>query len=67
MEKGAGALGQIKLKYTFHNPNTEAAAAEFLTRLFIESNAKKVKLAVREAASRAHESAKQNGTSSLRA
>lgn len=39
-----------KLNYQFHNPNTAEATADILLKVFIEANAKKVEMAVQEAA-----------------
>ena len=39
-----------KLNYRFHNPNTAEATADILLKVFIEANAKKVEMAVQEAA-----------------
>ena len=39
-----------KLNYRFHNPNTAEITADILLKVFIEANAKKVEMAVQEAA-----------------
>ena len=39
-----------KLNYRFHNPNTADVTADILLKVFIEANAKKVEMAVQEAA-----------------
>jgi len=44
-------MKQPKLNYQFHNPNTVEASAEYLTQLFIESSAKKVKQTIQTAVS----------------
>lgn len=38
-----------KLHYTFHNPNTPEATADFLVKLFIEVNRPKVEQVIRQA------------------
>lgn len=37
-----------KLNYRFHDPNEPAAAAEYIWRLFVDVNQKKVEEAVRK-------------------
>lgn len=39
-----------KLNYRFYNPNTADVTADILLKVFIEANAKKVEMAVQEAA-----------------
>lgn len=39
-----------RLNYRFHNPNSEAATADYILKIFIEANARKVEAAIREAA-----------------
>lgn len=39
-----------KLNYRFHNPNTADVTADILLKVFIEANAKRVEMAVQEAA-----------------
>lgn len=39
-----------KLNYRFHNPNPEGVTAEFLLKILVEANAKKVERAIGEAA-----------------
>ena len=38
-----------KLNYRFHNPNSTAATADYILKIFIEANMKKVKKAIQEA------------------
>lgn len=38
-----------KLHYTFHNPNTPEATADFLVKLFIEVNQPKVEQMIHQA------------------
>lgn len=39
-----------KLNYRFHNPNPAAETADYLLKIFMEANQKKVQLAVQAAA-----------------
>ena len=39
-----------KLNYRFHNPNSAAATADYILKIFIEANAGKVEKAIQEAA-----------------
>ena len=39
-----------KLNYRMHNPNTAAATADYILKIFIEANAGKVEKAIKEAA-----------------
>ena len=39
-----------KLNYRIHNPNTAAATADYILKIFIEANAGKVEKAIQEAA-----------------
>lgn len=39
-----------KLNYRFHNPNTAAATADYILKIFIEANAGKVERAIQKAA-----------------
>ena len=43
-EKGGGstAMKKQKLNYRFHNPNTAEVTADYILKVFIEVNAKKV-------------------------
>ena len=41
---------QPKLKYHFHNPNTPEKAADYILKVFIESNHSKVENAIKEIA-----------------
>lgn len=38
-----------KLNYRFHDPNDPAVAAEYILKVFIEANQKKVEEVIREA------------------
>ena len=38
-----------KLNYRFHDPNDPAVAAEYIVKVFIEANQKKVEEVIREA------------------
>ncbi len=39
-----------KLTYQFHNPNTSETAADYLLKILIEANTKKVDLVIQKAA-----------------
>ena len=39
-----------KLNYRFHNPNSAAETVDYLLKILMEANIKKVQLAVQEAA-----------------
>jgi hypothetical protein len=39
-----------KLNYRFHNPNTAAATADYILKILIEANSKKVEKAIQKAA-----------------
>ena len=39
-----------KLQYVFHNPNTEEVTADYLLKILIESNSKKVEELIQTAA-----------------
>ena len=39
-----------KLHYRFHDPNDPAVAAEYIMKVFVEANEKKVEETIREAA-----------------
>lgn len=41
-----------KLNYRFHNPNTVEATADYIAKLFIEVNSKKVEDAIASAANK---------------
>lgn len=43
-------MKERKLNYRFHNPNPTAATADYLLKIFMEANQKKVQLAVQVAA-----------------
>lgn len=42
-------MKKTKLHYTFHNPNTPEATADFLVKLFIEVNQPKVEQMIHQA------------------
>lgn len=48
-----------KLNYRFHNPNTAEVTADYILKVFIEANMKKVEQAMQEAAERGLEEDKQ--------
>ncbi len=60
-EKGGGnaAMKKQKLNYRFHNPNTAEVTADYILKVFIEVNAKKVERAMQEAATKSTEEDKQ--------
>ncbi len=41
-------MGKRKLTYQFHNPNSPVAAADYITKVFIEANMKKVETVVKK-------------------
>ena len=41
-----------KLNYRFHNPNTAEVTADYILKVFIEVNAKKVERVIQEVAER---------------
>ena len=43
-------MKQRKLNYRFHDPNPPAVTAEYILKIFIEANARKVETAIQEAA-----------------
>ena len=43
-------MKQPNLNYRFQNPNPAEDTAEYLTRLFVESNTRKVEQAIKESA-----------------
>lgn len=47
---GSSAMKKRKLNYRIHNPNTAAATADYILKIFIEANAGKVEKAIQEAA-----------------
>ena len=50
MDKGGGtAVKKKKLNYRFHDPNDPAVAAEYILKVFIEANQKKVEEVIRKA------------------
>lgn len=42
-------MKQRKLNYRFHNPNPEAATADYILKILIEANAGKVEQAIQAA------------------
>ena len=60
-EKGGGstAMKKQKLNYRFHNPNTAEVTANYILKVFIEVNAKKVDRVMQEMAERGLEEDKQ--------
>ena len=44
-----------KLNYIIHNPNTAAATADYILKIFIEANAGKVEKAIQETADQVDE------------
>lgn len=49
-----------KLNYRFHNPNTAEVTADYILKVFIEVNMKKVERAMQEAAKKSAEEDKQS-------
>lgn len=60
-EKGGGstAMKKQKLNYRFHNPNTAEVTADYILKVFIEVNTKKVERVMQEVAGRSLEEDKQ--------
>ena len=60
-EKGSGstAMKKQKLNYRFHNPNTAEVTANYILKVFIEVNAKKVDRVMQEMSERGLEEDKQ--------
>ena len=50
-----------KLNYRFHNPNTAEVTADYILKVFIEVNAKKVVRVMQEVAEKSAEGDKQEG------
>lgn len=48
-----------KLNYRFHNPNTAEVTADYILKVFIEANMKKVERVMQEAAEKSVEEDKQ--------
>lgn len=44
-----------KLHYRFHDPNDPAVAAEYILKVFVEANQKKVEKVIREASAQGRE------------
>ena len=49
-----------KQNYRFHNPNTAEVTADYILKVFIEANMKKVERAMQEAAKKIAEEEKQS-------
>lgn len=47
-------MKQRKLNYRFHNPNPEAATADYILKILIEANAGKVEQILQEAANQSN-------------
>ncbi len=50
-----------KLNYCFHNPNTAEVTADYILKIFIEMNTKKVERVMQEVIERSLEEDKQEG------
>lgn len=50
-----------KLNYRFHNPNTAEVTADYILKVFIEANTKKVERAMQEVTERSLEEDKRGG------
>lgn len=48
-----------KLNYRFHDPNDPAVAAEYILKVFVEANQKKVDKVIREASAQGREKAEK--------
>ena len=48
-----------KLNYRFHDPNDPAVAAEYILKVFVEANQKKVEKVIREAGAQGREKAEK--------
>lgn len=48
-----------KLNYRFHDPNDPAVAAEYILKVFVEANQKKVERVIREASAQSREVAEE--------
>lgn len=53
-------MKQRKLNYRFHNPNPEAAAADYILKILIEANAGKVEQAIQAAANQSNSQNHEN-------
>nr|WP_317377133.1 hypothetical protein [uncultured Faecalimonas sp.] len=49
-----------KLNYRFHNPNTAEVTADYILKVFIEANMKKVERVMQEAVNKSAEEDKQS-------
>ena len=43
-------MKERKLNYTFHNPNTPQQTADFILKILMQTNAKKVESAIKKVA-----------------
>lgn len=48
----SSAVKKQKLNYRFHNPNPAAETADYILKILLEANTKKVNLAIQEAVNR---------------
>ena len=48
-QRGGTAVKKQKLNYRFHDPNDPAVAAEYILKVFVEANQKKVEKVIRDA------------------
>ena len=48
-----------KLNYRFHDPNDPAVAAEYILKVFVEANQKKVERVIRETSAQRREVAEE--------
>ena len=58
----ACALKRPKLTYTFHNPNTVEATADFLVKLFVEVNQPKLEEILRRVQEESGQELPKTGT-----
>lgn len=58
----ASTLKRPKLTYTFHNPNTVEATADFLVKLFVEVNQPKLEEILRRAQEESGQELPKTGT-----
>ena len=54
-------MAKRKLNYRFHNPNPVEVTADYILKVFIEVNAKKVERVMQEVAVKSAEGDKQEG------
>lgn len=55
-------LKRSKLTYTFHNPNTVGATADFLVKLFVEVNQPKLEKILRQVQEESGQELSKTGT-----